>query len=141
MSTNIKLYQLREVRERVFGCLAIVMLSVDTLNPIKAVCGAFGWNSGWVAVVAIAAMISLLYAYLYELSYFFCKVIKFVLFFVFLISPPSHSLVTRLIISLPHYTHRSSSSIPFYPFFSRPWKYLAKKTFQSMDQLFSPAII
>ena len=140
MSTNIKVnHQLREVRERVFGCIAIVMLSVDTLNPIKAVCGAFGWNSVWVAFVAIAAMISLLYANLYELSYFFCKVFNLIhMIFMFLVS---HLVYLCFTFSLLVHTHRSSFSIPFCPFFSRLWKYLAKKISQSMDQLFSRAII
>jgi hypothetical protein len=73
--TNIKVkHQLREVRERVAGCMAIIMLSVDSLNPIKAISGAFGWNSIWFAVVALFAMMSVLLANLFELSYFLTKV-------------------------------------------------------------------
>ena len=74
MSTNIKVRDsLREVRERMAACVAVVLLSVDALNPIKAVCGLFGVNSAWVAAASVAAMISILYANIFELSYFMTK--------------------------------------------------------------------
>jgi glycerol-3-phosphate O-acyltransferase/dihydroxyacetone phosphate acyltransferase len=74
MSTNIKVRDsLREVRERVTACVAVVMLSVDALNPVKAVCGFFGFSSWWFAVAAVGAMVSILYANFFELSYFMTK--------------------------------------------------------------------
>lgn len=65
---------LREVSLRSTACAAIVMLSLDPLNPVKIFCTVTGVSAIWVAVVAGIAFLYILLVNASELLYFIVKV-------------------------------------------------------------------
>lgn len=65
---------LREVRFRVSACLACVMLSIDSLNPIKVITSIIGLNPNWVGGISLFVFCGILYVNASELMYFMTKV-------------------------------------------------------------------
>ena len=65
---------LREVRMQVAACFALVMLSVDSLNPVKFLIEVTGINQQYVSFISLLLFIGVLYANAHDLIYFFVKV-------------------------------------------------------------------
>jgi glycerol-3-phosphate O-acyltransferase/dihydroxyacetone phosphate acyltransferase len=64
----------REVRIRIAMCVGLIMLSVDSLNPIKVFCSILDINSWYFACVGIIIFAVILHANAKDLSYFCTKV-------------------------------------------------------------------
>jgi len=74
---------LREVRLRVAVCFAMIMLSSDSLNPVKLVCGVTGINTLWCTILFSILFLVILSANAKELTYFMTKVFMHSIFSIF----------------------------------------------------------
>lgn len=73
MSTEVRT-PLREVRLRVAVSFALIMLSSDSLNPVKVLCGIFNIDTLWATIVFVLVFIGIISANAKELTYFCMKV-------------------------------------------------------------------
>lgn len=61
---------LKDVRLRIYGCAAIIMLAHDGLNPIKAISSIIGISTWWATITAIGLAFTIVWGNFWELAYF-----------------------------------------------------------------------
>jgi len=65
---------LREIRLRVAACVVVLMFSVESLNPVKVFCSAFGISQSWIAIISSVACAIIIATNAQDLIYFMTRV-------------------------------------------------------------------
>ena len=65
---------LQEIRLRVAVCLALIFLSIDSINPVKVICSILNFEEKWVALFVMGWLSTIVYANANDLIYYFVKV-------------------------------------------------------------------